>query len=357
MPQSNITSLLTTITKLSESSDCHSIRYNKTLFASRKDDTIFTPASANYVLSSIKPYLTDDEQDTINSIIQQSTARYPLYKNQNGRQSYNFWRTKEANSHFPFGTILNRFEFFRLPDDVDTTAMVMLTLGYSNEEALSLKNSLPCYANRFKLTAKTTLPQFKTLQCYSTWFGINMPIELDCCVLSNLMLWIFNSKLPLNQNDTDVIQFLSEIILNDYYTSHTFQIAPEYPRKAIILYHLARLISEHQMHFKSIVIEQLKHDLQIYFHQTRLPFAKMLLQTSLLRFNIYNNLKTIEITTKEIENYWWFTAGFLSGYSNPLLKKLAPFSFFHLRFSSQLLNVALILENRVLLAQHQKEKM
>lgn len=357
MDFSNVSSVLEYIFRLSNIGVSHSERSNNWLFRKRKDDNIFVPAAACYILNSLTSHLPNNEVKRVEYIIENTKLRYNLYKNQKGRLSYNFWRTNHPNSHFPNGRFLNKLIFFRLPDDVDTTAMILLSGGYSIKDVAQLKAILPYHANGTRLRVNNSLPQFSALKCYSTWFGEKMPIELDCCVLANLMLLLFESELPLNEHDTDVIAFLSDIVLNDLYTSHPFQIAPEYPRKAIILYHLSRLISKFPHHFKMAVVSKLTADIKLAFDSTVPSFDKMLLQTSLLRFNACLNANTIHVSDSEIDDYWWFTAGFLSSFSNPLMKMLAPVSLFHYRFKSRLLNVTLILENRILLGQYQKEKM
>ena len=324
-------------------------RCNNYLAIRVPDDTIFTQAASVYILDSIYSYLSHEEKGLVDGIKSKIIPNYTLFENRNGRLSYNFWQTSNSKSHFPNGKILHRFKYFRLPDDVDTTAMVALTTSLNDEEKLALKNSLPFYANNYKLTVQNSLPAFQNLKCYSTWFGKNMPIELDCCVLSNLLLWIFEFGLPLNENDRDVIEFLSEIILGGYIHSHTFQIAPEYPKKAIIYYHLARLIAKYPSFFQDEVVATLKRDIEEEYRVEKNKFSKMLLQTSLLRFGSLKSTEIIGVDAHKMEQYWWFTAGFLSVFSSPLLKIMAPNAFFHQRFVSQSLNNCLLIENRLLL--------
>lgn len=182
-----------------------------------------------------------------------------------------------------------------------------------------------------------------------------MAIEMDCCVLSNLMLLLLNSNTPLNDNDNDVIQFISEVISKDLYTTQTFIIAPEYPKKAVILYHLARLITTFPQYFKHNVIQKLHNDIKSMFKSTQSQFEKIILQTSLMRFDDAEHFNLLDINNSEVANYWWFTAGFLSSYPFKLITQIAPISLFHLRFKSKLLNLTLVLENRILVQQYQNK--
>lgn len=333
----------------------HSTRYHEWLFFERKDDNIFVPASVVYILNGLMPFLTPNEQIDVEYILRITKHRYPLYKNTAGRLSYNFWRTNHPNSHFPNGKILKNFKFFRLPDDIDTTAMVFLSGGYDKSDVDTLHSILPKHANGVRLKVKTTLPQFENLSCYSTWLGEQMPIELDCCVISNFLLLVFESEVALNVHDRDSIAFLEGVIESGYYFTHPSVVAPQYPRTAVILYHLARVVAKFPNNFNPQLIEKLKVDINTFFLNTHSLFEKMFLQSSLLRFGVKSDLTSFEMTAGELEGYWWFTAGFLSGYSNKFAKKAAYLPLFHNRFVSSFLNYALLFENQTLLTEANKK--
>ncbi len=328
----------------------HTNRCHEWLFFERKDDNIFVPASVVYILKDLKPFLTPNEQIDVDYISKIVKHRYPLYKNITGRLSYNFWRTNHPNSHFPNGKILNKFKFFRLPDDIDTTAMVLLSGGYEYQDVTELNNILPKHANGVRLKVKTSLPQFENLSCYSTWLGEQMPIELDCCVISNFLLLVFESQVAISVHDRDSVAFLEGVIESGYYFTHPSVVAPQYPRTAVILYHLARLVSKFPNNFNLQLIEKLKSDVNDCYLNSSSLFEKMILQSSLLKLGLNSHFETIIVPVNEIESYWWFTAGFLSGYSNKFAKNVAHLPLFHNRFVSSFLNYALLFENQTLLA-------
>src|SRR6187551_1426240 len=141
----------------------------------REDSNIFFSASVLFILESVLEFLADDEKQIISKIGDGVRQNYPAYQNLHGLQTYNFWQTKPSR-HFPNGRFMNRYRHFKLPDDADTTSLVYLTNFPTAEEVSWLHAKLPNHANLTKKQVKTTLPKFRNLPAYSTWFGENMPI-------------------------------------------------------------------------------------------------------------------------------------------------------------------------------------
>ena len=266
-----------------------------------------------------------------------------LYSNKPLRNSYNFWQKKKGK-HFPNGRLLHKLGKFQLPDDIDTTSLVHMVSKTSRAQALATKKALSNHANGYRLKIKNGHEQLKKHKAYSTWFGKDMPIEFDVCVLSNYFLWLNNFGFEQNNHDEASIQLLKETIEQSLYFVSDFKTAPEYPNKSIILYHLARLASQTKL--LNDVKPKLIQDIQKQFKNATHPFEQVFLQSSLLKLgiNIERNQQTIK---PYVDNYWWFTAGLLSVYSNPLIKKIAPLALFHFRFVCPALNYALILENKI----------
>lgn len=209
-----------------------SFRENKLLRYRRPDDNIFATASTIFILNEVKEKLSPVEQKIVEKLTQNAQSAYSLYQNKDGLSTYNFWKTKPSR-HFPHGKILHKLKHFKLPDDIDDTALIYLTKPHSDEEKRWLKE---------KLTQHSQRKNEQKSHVYSTWFGENMPIEQDVCALCNLMYWVFENELPLNEHDEATLVFLRNKILSDDYKKQPFQTARHYASVPLILYHYARLI-------------------------------------------------------------------------------------------------------------------
>ncbi len=311
------------------------------------DDNIFFSASLLYILNQLETYLTSEEQ-TIKSIIAADIIQnFKLYTNKPERNSYNFWR-KESNKHFPNGNLLCKLNKFILPDDIDTTSLVQLCNNHSYEEALKTKQSLSRHANLVNRKIKNGHKCLQNMKAYSTWFGENMPIEFDLCVISNLFLWINKYNFSLNTYDLDSLQLIEQSISNSLYFKSAFKSSPEYPKLSIILYHLARLISttNYLNHCKGKLIK----DIQSVYSKTTDEFDFLLLSNSLIKLKSLPQSQKNRLLTlnPEIFIQWWFTAGFLSSSGNPITKSLAPYKLFHYRFYCPAFILTLYLENKIL---------
>jgi hypothetical protein len=209
-----------------------SFRENKLLDYRRPDDNIFATASTIFILNEIKEQLSFDEQKVIEKLTQNAQNSYSLYQNKDGLATYNFWKTRPSQ-HFPHGFVLNKLRHFKLPDDIDDTALIYLTKPHSQEQNLWLKA---------KLTQHTQLKSSPKRCVYGTWFAEKMPIEQDVCALCNLMYWVLENELPLNKYDEATLEFLRDKILSDDFKKRPFQTARHYATVPLILYHYARLI-------------------------------------------------------------------------------------------------------------------
>lgn len=209
-----------------------SFRENKLLRYRRPDDNIFATASTIFILNEINEKLSLNEQKIVEKLTHNAQSAYSLYQNKDGLATYNFWKTTPSQ-HFPNGRLLHKLRHFKLPDDIDDTALIYLTKPHSEEQNRWLKAKLTQHSQR-KSEPKRYV--------YSTWFGENMPIEQDVCALCNLMYWVFENDLPLNEHDEATLEFLREKILSEDYKKQPFQSARHYATVPLILYHYARLI-------------------------------------------------------------------------------------------------------------------
>ena len=301
-------------------------RTNRLLNYQRPDTTIFFTAIIVFTLKKIKHLVSSKSQILIDKIAAKAVQNYPTFQNKDGLKTYNFWKTKPSR-HFPNGHIFRHFEHFRIPDDVDDTAMIYLTSSSTHEELRWLKEKLSLHANLSKQQIRNTYPEYRDLKAYSTWFGKNMYIEFDACVLSNILYCIYEHQLPINQHDTDSLKYIRSVIETDRYLTEPFRCAHQYPRTVPIIYHVARLMGAFTIPELEPIREKLIVDTRQLLQKKQHTLDEIVLQTSLMRLGAKEVLNAkfgvSNLDKKDFKDFYFFIAGLLTAYENPLLYRLA----------------------------------
>lgn len=295
----------------------------------REDDNSFFSALIVFTLQRLKRYFSADEWQLVEEIKEQVQKAFPLYKNKHGENTYNFWRT-EKNAHFPNGKVFSKFGRFRLADDVDCTALIYLANGYSTGDIIYLKNKLLYHAGLPVGISNNTLAHYQNLKVYSTWFGKNIPKEIDVCVTANLLYLLYDAKVPLNESDTDCVEFVCSVIMKDEHKTQPFRIAPYYPNTSIVLYHVSRLLTVANHYHLLKIKEKLKTDILEKLKENNHPMERIILNTSLIWLGETSLVEELEMPVSF--NFPWFVAGMLTSVGNALANKLAQYSFFHMQF-------------------------
>ncbi|WP_345248039.1 hypothetical protein [Nibrella saemangeumensis] len=324
-----------------------SYRVNPYWLYRRPDTNVFFTAITIFTLRQLHSRVSTEAQRLIDDIAARGVSTYELFRNKDGLKTYNFYQTHPSR-HFPHGLVMRHFEHFRIPDDIDDTAMVYLTSPPTPEELLWLKEKLVEHANGSKLTIRNTFRQYRSLRAYSTWFGKNMPIEFDACALCNMLYCIYQYKLPLKQHDTDSLAFLRSIVATNRYRTHPFRCAHNYARTSLIIYHLSRLIAGFEPPELQSVREKLIRDTELELNKVRNRLDKILLATSLLRLGQRPPAVSLENIERDFAGFHFFVAGMLSAYENPLVYFSAGLPFWHIRWQCEAHNWALVLEYVVL---------
>jgi hypothetical protein len=302
------------------------IRYN------RPDTTIFFSAISAFTLQSLKTQQEPELQDRIEDICERIIVNYPDFRNKDGLKTYNFWKTKPSR-HFPNGHIFRRYEHFRIPDDVDDTAFVYLTTNPTKEELTWLKEKLTIHANGYKQWIRNTDPEYRMLPAYSTWFGKNMYIEFDVSVLCNLMYFIFKYELPHNRHDEASMEYIRSVIASGRYVKVPFRCAHQYPRTALIIYHVSRLIGAFNPPSLAGVKQQLIDDTLSLLSKTESKMDRVVLSTALMRLGIKTDRIPVEnYDAEDFKGFYFFIAGLLTAYENPILYRLSVSPLFHMHW-------------------------
>jgi len=323
-------------------------RSNSMIGYRRPDTTMFFSAIIAFTLQSIRRYCSAGSQAQIDSIREKVTANYPDFQNKDGLKTYNFWKTKPSR-HFPNGRWFRRFDHFRIPDDIDDTAFAYLTTDPSQEQLVWLKEKLTLHANGTKLWIRNTYPEYKTLRAYSTWFGKNMYVEFDVSVLSNMLYCIMHYKLPLNVHDEASLEYIRSVIETRRYIDAPFRCAHQYPRTPLIIYHVARLIAAFHPAALEAVRSQLIEETQNLLKTTRNRMDRILLATSLMRFGVKTDRIPVEtFGEKDFKGFYFFIAGLLTAYENPILYKLSVNPLVHMHWTCEAHCWALLAEYEAL---------
>lgn len=323
-------------------------RFHRHLPYSREDDNIFFTASIAFILQRALPLMSEYEQAIANGIISKAIRNYPAYRNKAGIPTYNFFAIGEGR-HFPNGRFLHRHQTFRPADDADDTALIHLTAPHSQEETLWLKEKLAAHANGSQKWMTHNLSKYRGLKAYSTFFGEKMYIDLDICVLCNVLYWVFENDLPLNVHDRDSSLYISSVIENGEHLNQHFQVGPSYPYPVHIIYHLARLLSRFEVPGLSHLKPRLLQDAQEIFSKKTDLVEKAMLGTSILRlggkvtaFDLENaDERTV---LQAVDDFDLFYVNPLAFFSQPWNRKLDHWPLFHLRCRCPGLFVSYLME-------------
>ncbi|CCH55809.1 hypothetical protein BN8_05096 [Fibrisoma limi BUZ 3] len=307
-------------------------RSNATLHYRRPDTNVFFTAITVFTLQQLRQYVSPTAQQLIDQIRQRAVRTYPLFQNKDGLLTYNFWPTRPSQ-HFSNGYVFRHFDHFRIPDDIDDTAMVYLTTNPTPEEVAWLQTKLSQHANLSQRMIRNTYGDYQPLRAYSTWFGKNMGIDFDACAMSNIVYCLLQYDRPRDQHVTDTLTFLRSVVETGRYQTEPFRCAPHYARTSLIIYHLARLMAAFQLPELEPIRARLITDAQYLFDKATNRLEQVLLATSLLRLG-QTNLPTINLERieREFEGFNFFIAGLLTAYEHPLLRRLADRPLVHMRW-------------------------
>lgn len=322
-----------------------SYRNNPYLCYKRPDTNIFFTALTVFTLLKIKPLLSESSQQLVENIRQKATKNYEAFRNKDELMTYNFFQTKPSQ-HFPHGYVMRHFEHFRIPDDVDDTAFIYLTKPHAKTDTKWLHQKLQQHGNLARgKQIKNTFSEFKQLKAYSTWFGKEMYIEFDVCVLSNILYCLLSFEISLSEYDNDSIEYIKSVILAGKHRTHPFHVAHQYPRTVPIIYHIARLMDAFSIPELEPCRAVLIQDSEELLKQKNLPFMdRLVLHTSLIRLG-KRPKHMLPLTEVNFKDFYFFIAGMLTAFENPLIYwKLAPLKITHLRWTCEAYNWALVAE-------------
>ncbi|GAB3575777.1 hypothetical protein GCM10027578_40410 [Spirosoma luteolum] len=309
----------------------------------RPDTNVFFTAATLFTLQSLGPQLSVRAQQAVAAMTARAVAQgYPRFRNKDGLATYNFWPTRPSQ-HFSNGYVFRHFEHFRIPDDIDDTALVYLTSPPPVATRQWLADKLPQHANRTRLTIRNTWPDYRPLRVYSTWFGRDMPIDFDACALSNLLYCRYALGLPPDGHQADTLTYLRDIVLSGRYQTDPFTCAPHYARTTLIGYHLSRLVSA----FAIPELEPIRARLLTDAQQTPRPANRIeQLLLAITRLRLGDTPPPVDLTAieRDFAGFYFFIAGLLTAYETPWLRRWASYPITQMRWHCDAHCWALVLE-------------
>jgi hypothetical protein len=290
-----------------------SIRENKFWRYKRQDNSLFALASSLFVLKKLSDSFDQQSLAAFHTFEKAVISQYPLFRNKDNKVSYNFYPTKPSR-HFGNGYIMRHFDYFRLPDDIDDTAMVFLTDSSLNIAFPDLVLLLEQHVHKTGV--------------FNTWFGKNMPQEVDICANINMLLLFYEHGLQNHQIAENSMALLVSSI--QHIESHSFMLARHYGNPVLILYHYARFMSCYPdtdlENYKNLLIQQAEN----LISKQKNEGHRMLLEICLLKWCV----KRAKVNfPKKIEGFYTFIgaplapkigANFFSGSSLSIIYWRSP---------------------------------
>jgi hypothetical protein len=292
-----------------------------------KDNSIFSTAISVYTLCKIQSKFDKESQVIIDSICARAKPAFALFVNRKGKNTYNFWRL-DTVIKFPYNwwlsLIINRN--WELPDDFDDTVMSLMALNADDSVAAKVHRYMQDYTGYPASKIKGVPAVYKKIPAYSAWAGKSFPVFYDVCVAANMLTFVQRYHLQWTKADSATLQFIGKVIeQKDYFNKRYTEVSPYYKNKAVIIYHIARLMAEKKLPALEKYNKQLATDALSLFIKSKNILEQVILATALYRLgyappsiNITNNDKLIRLV--ELNDMPFYTAD-ITGYLAGALKK------------------------------------
>jgi hypothetical protein len=292
----------------------------------KKDNNIFFNGLIAYTLNDIKPKLDQDLQKLTNATLNNAMPLFPKFKNNKGRNTYNFWRTDSAYD-YPYSGVLKVFtKDISLPDDMDDTVLSLLALDADDSTVAAIHALMQQFTNSDSNKVRSVIEDYNQLPAYSTWFGRKFPVVFDVSVLCNVLSFVQVHNFAWTSADSASLTVIVKTIEQNYHLSKPVYASPYYPKTSLILYHIVRLMS-----IKSIPqLESLKikilSDAAKELALTTNAMEKIILSSTILKLG-YDpppiNISENEIEKQIEQNDFCFFVGNISSYFKDFSKAFA----------------------------------
>ncbi|RXK85821.1 hypothetical protein [Filimonas effusa] len=323
----------------------------------KDDDNIFFTGLIVVTLKELKPLLSESDRLVVDSICHDAAPLYSLFQNNKGRGTYNFWRTN-PRVVFPNGGWLNLMDNSQsLPDDMDDTVILLRAQDAPDSVVRKVYQQMQLHLNAGSKRKKNIRADYKDIAAYSTWFGKRMPTDLDVCVLSNVLHFLYLRNVPTGKADSASLKLICTAIDNGDIRIRPSYISPHYARTPLILYHIARLMTAAKIEMleqrKAVLIAEARHQLAI----ARDPMDKVILGTALLKWGVmppavHVNTKGEWFEALETTDFAFFVANMTSILPDPFRQATGKLGLGKFYYYAPAYNNLLFLEYLLLCRRH-----
>ncbi|WP_143103995.1 hypothetical protein [Thermoflavifilum thermophilum] len=315
----------------------------------KQDNNIFFTAITCYTLRQVRAELPDSLQPVADSILLRAQHAYAFYQKPQHPLTYNFWPV-DPPEVFPNSFLLKPFRYINaLSDDADDASMIWLAMHPPDSVMKAYHAYLTEYANTMHHQIRNTYKKYKHLPFYNTWFGEKMPVDVDFCVLCNVLTLLYSYHISFNRYDSASMKWLEDMLQERKYILDAAYISPHYARPPVLIYHAARLWHIAHPEWMKPYIKQLQMDAIRCLQHTNCAMDSIILYTSLMRLGTKPEVM-MQIDANRVEEIEqqscaiFFEAGFYAMLRNPFKRWFTPLSFIKYYFSSPAYVDALLLE-------------
>lgn len=262
------------------------INHKESYAARKKDLTIFYNALIDKTLQQISPSFTANNKAKVAALLKASAEVYPRFKNQKGRNTYNFWVT-DSTYTFPYSWWIPLIKKDpHVPDDMDDTSISHLALQSSRDSAAKVHLLFQQFINDTTKLLKTAPKKYRQEAAYSTWFGKNFPVVFDISVLANTLFFVQSYDLPWTASDSASLRVILKALDTRDYFKKARLISPYYGKPAIIMYHISRLMQVKKIPELEARRIRMMADTKAMYITSRNVLEKVILSTTLRRWGV-----------------------------------------------------------------------
>lgn len=307
-----------------------------------EDNNIFFTALINYTFQSISDSLTVQEQTMVKRIKSNSRGVYPLYQ-RNHSIAYNFYQVNPERP-FPQLKLLSRMKKMRLADDLDDTSIIYMINNTSDSLNQALRGEINQQVTQEE-KVRSTLSDYQNRGAYRTWFADKMKQDLDICVISNALLFLFQKNLDLDSTAINSISLVKDMVNSNHHFKYPQLVSSHYQNSAIILYHVARLIALADHDLLNDLRAKVVQDILIQLPKVSNQMERLILVISFYRLGDRPGFSfDFGQLNLDMSSFYWFKANPLSGSRLGVKKMIGMGDFLELKYKSEAYYLALLFE-------------
>lgn len=310
-----------------------------------EDNNIFFSASVAYTLQNYQAYFDTNRQIEINNMINNVASNYPAFCAKENLFTCNFWVPK-MGYQFPGSPKMSSKKKYMLADDMDDTALLLMTGNFSSQQKQDAANFMTNFTTT-QITHKTNgVPRkIRSEIFYSTWFGKKMPLEFDLAVECNVLLFKQKEGIGYNKVDSSTFDVIEHLIVNRFILKRAHLYSANYEDRFILYYHIARFLQSNPAmmshDLKKLVIT---HLLQLHDESNINSWERLLISNALLMLG----QKCEVILERPQGELWFFVANLASTLPKIGQRFLRPIKKLKLPYRCEAFELALVLEHAIL---------